>query len=86
MTTFRLADGIRWRAWDDGIAVFIPLTCETHILSPELLPLFESGGAELPPNIVASVDAMSQVQEPATIEAVNLASLMRSLKIIELID
>ena len=83
VTTFRLAEGIRWRAWDDGIAVFIPSTCETHILSPELLPLFENGGDELPPDIVLPDDAKSEGRKSATIEAVNLGSLMRTLKIIE---
>lgn len=31
---------IRWRGWNDGIAVFVPSTSETHLLSPQLLPLF----------------------------------------------
>ena len=32
----QLGRGVKWRAFDDGVVVYVPATCETHLLAPEL--------------------------------------------------
>lgn len=70
---------IRWRSWEDGIAVFVPSTSETHLLSPQLLPLI-SGDTDALDELAA---AMARAQpgafrEPGE-EDVRMAELGRRL-------
>lgn len=43
-TKLRIADGVKWRVYSDGIVVFVAATCETHILSNALQFLFQIDG------------------------------------------
>lgn len=36
----RLNDGVKWRTFDDGLVVYVPATCETHILPPHFAAFF----------------------------------------------
>lgn len=42
-----IARGVHWRHWNDGIAVFVSATCETHVLSLSLLPIFQENSYDL---------------------------------------
>ena len=37
----RISSHVKFRVCEDGIVVFVPATCETHILSLSLSPLFQ---------------------------------------------
>lgn len=37
-----LSPTLRWRAYEDGIVVHVPSTCETHLLAADLMPVFAS--------------------------------------------
>ena len=37
----RVSSHVKFRICEDGIVVFVPATCETHILSTSLGPLFQ---------------------------------------------
>ena len=37
----RISSHVKFRICEDGIVVFVPATCETHILSLSLGPLFQ---------------------------------------------
>jgi hypothetical protein len=41
----RLGLGVRWREYDDGIVVYVPATCETHILPPHFAAFFRASSA-----------------------------------------
>jgi hypothetical protein len=30
--SLRIKSGVQWRAFDDGLVVYVPETCETHLL------------------------------------------------------
>ncbi len=39
----QVCSGLKWRAYDDGVVVYVPTTCETHLLAPELASILRSG-------------------------------------------
>lgn len=43
----RISSHVKFRVCEDGIVVFIPATCETHILSTSLSSLFKREAAEI---------------------------------------
>ena len=43
----RLGVGTKWRAYEDGVVVYVPATCETHILEPQFAAFFRSVAAQL---------------------------------------
>ena len=38
----RFSQGVKWRAYEDGIVVYAPATCETHILEPQFAAFFRA--------------------------------------------
>lgn len=38
----RFSQGVKWRAYKDGIVVYAPATCETHILEPQFAAFFRA--------------------------------------------
>ncbi len=85
MDKARLAAGVLWKKWQDGLAVYVASTCETHVLSSDLLPIFMGD--------LATNDQFCQAgqQDSASLETDNLISreilnLLVSLKIIDLVD
>ncbi len=40
----RIAGGVRWRAFTDGVVVYVAETCETHLLPPQCAGLFGTSG------------------------------------------
>ena len=38
----QLGRGVKWRAYEDGIVVYVPATCETHVLPPHYAVFFRS--------------------------------------------
>ena len=42
LCAFRLGQGVKWREYDDGIVVYVPATCETHILQPHFAAFFRA--------------------------------------------
>lgn len=42
----KLRSGVKWRAYGDGVVVYVPATCETHVLAPELADIICSRTAE----------------------------------------
>lgn len=80
-----LAAGVRWKQWQDGIAVYVASTCETHVLSSELLPVFIDSPASS--NQCCQADQhdnlSSEANDPISQEILNL---LASLKIIDLVD
>ncbi len=47
----RLALGVSWRCFPDGIVVYVAETCETHLLSCQFKSLLEAGESGLTPGI-----------------------------------
>ena len=43
----RVSSHVKCRICEDGIVVFVPATCETHILSTSLSSLFKHEAAEI---------------------------------------
>ena len=80
-----LAAGVRWKQWQDGIAVYVASTCETHVLSSELLPVFMDSMTTSHQCCQAAQpdNASSEANDPISQEILNF---LASLKIIDLID
>jgi len=38
----RIGSGVKWREYDDGIVVYVPATCESHILAKHFAPFFHA--------------------------------------------
>ena len=72
MGLMRRSPSVKWRVFDDGLVVYVPATCETHLLPLELTPLFESMTWELP--VVDEID--SETAPPQLVkELINLKIL-----------
>lgn len=41
----RIAAGVSWRSFTDGVVVYVAETCETHLLPPHCAALFNKAGA-----------------------------------------
>jgi hypothetical protein len=80
-----IASGVRWRHWDDGIAVFIPATCETHVLSLALLPIFEGDHCASKEGTVTSTFS-SSYQDDSNSELKAVIEQLGRLKIIEVTE
>lgn len=52
----RLARGVRWRSFTDGVVVHVAETCETHLLSPHCAAFFDNPGASAPSNSLPDGD------------------------------
>jgi hypothetical protein len=80
-----LAAGVLWKQWQDGIAVYVASTCETHVLASELLPVFMDSMTTSHQCCQAgqSDNASSEDNDPISQEILNL---LASLKIIDLVD
>ncbi len=80
-----LSAGVLWKQWQDGIAVYVASTCETHVLSNELLPVFIDS--------LAASDQCCHADQPDNASSVanvpvsqEILNLLASLKIIDLVD
>lgn len=83
MIKLLIASGVHWRHWDDGIVVFVSATCETHVLSPSLLPIFQENSYDLAREAGEGVICATQLDcESSELQAV-IEQLVR-LKIIEI--
>ena len=38
----QICSGVKWREYDDGIVVYVPATCETHILAKHFSAFFHA--------------------------------------------
>lgn len=85
MSKLLIASGVRWRHWDDGIAVFVPATCETHVLSLALLPIFEGGHCASKKGTVSSAFSSSH-QDDFNGELQSVIEQLCRLKIIEVTE
>lgn len=85
MNKARLAPGVLWKKWQDGFAVYVASTCETHVLSSELLPVFMESRATNDQSCQAGEQdsASLETDNPISREILNL---LVSLKIIDLVD
>ena len=61
--TLTLRPDVRWRSYPDGVALFVPQTCEAHLLPLELLCLLE---APAQVEIVAEDDVIESPAGPDT--------------------
>ena len=85
MTGLRVGQSVRWRHWQDGIAVFVASTCETHVLSSELLPLFINTPATL--NLAHPEDLGGSIKsESNKLFSLQTLNLLAALKIIDIVD
>lgn len=83
MVNLLIASGVHWRQWEDGIAVFVCATCETHVLSLSLLPFFQKNIYDLAREAGGGALCATQLDcESSELQAV-IEQLIR-LKIIEI--
>jgi hypothetical protein len=82
---YRLGGGVHWRQWQDGIAVFVASTCETHVLNLDLLPVFLDNRFTSNQTCQSIQSTTTRLEDHKLILDENL-NLLASLKIIELVD
>ena len=63
MPALTLRADVRWRSYPDGVALFVPQTCEAHLLPLEFLGLLE---APTQVEIVAQEDVIEPIADSAT--------------------
>jgi hypothetical protein len=59
--TLTLRPDVRWRSYPDGVALFVPQTCEAHLLPLDFLGLLESPSQV---QIVAEEDVIEPIAGP----------------------
>jgi hypothetical protein len=75
-----LAIGVKWHIFEDGIAVFVASTCETHVLSRELLPFFL--GNEALVDLIRS----TLTKKDGAMTASSVPSIVKQLHSLKIID
>ena len=83
----RFGRGVKWRAYEDGIVVYVPATCETHILEPQFAAFFRSIASrpfEVENSNPMGEDTFDAVDEPG--DAGSLVQELVSLKIIDVVN
>lgn len=86
MKQFSLSKGVKWRSWADGIAVFVPSTCETHVFSPELFSVFQDGLIYFDGSPASADGPLGNIESSDPDPTLNLLDLLKTLKIIEVND
>jgi hypothetical protein len=67
----RIGSGVKWRVYDDGIVVYVPATCETHVLATHFVSLFHA----------SSMLAASRKSEMGTLEEFDREAVISSLSV-----
>ena len=80
----RFSKGVKWRAYRDGIVVYAPSTCETHILEPQFAAFFRSVASQRL-NFENNGEA-NEMTSDAVAEAGMVESLVRELVSLKIID
>ena len=83
----RFGRGVQWRAYEDGIVVYVPATCETHILEPQFAAFFHSLASrrsEVENSNPMGEDTFEAVDEQG--DAASLVQELVSLKIIDVVN
>ena len=80
----RFGRGVNWRAYEDGIVVYVPATCETHILEPQFAAFFRS--IAFRPSEVENSNSMGEDAFDAVAEPWDAGSLVQELVSLKIID
>lgn len=73
----RIKAGVQWRAFDDGLVVYVPETCETHLLDTAWLQALVGFNAAAP-----TAESQGSLRQTPAITASEWQSLV-GLKILD---
>ncbi len=80
----KFGNGVKWRAYDDGVVVYVPASCETHVLPPHFAAFFRSvdSNSAKPTTAFITLAADSSTIPPMGIDEPFLSELV-ALKILD---
>jgi hypothetical protein len=80
----RICSGVKWREYDDGIVVYVPATCESHILAKHFATFFHAS-SPLAASLKSETGTLEQFDREAAISSfsVQFVEELVSLKILD---